>query len=73
MMTFFSHCPVCTGQISDPTEYCRRCGCNLLLLQKVKAMQKVDLEWINLGRIKENQTSRDVIEKSSIFSNGVES
>lgn len=37
MIDFFSHCPVCMRRLSEPLEYCRQCGCHLLLLQKARA------------------------------------
>lgn len=45
--TFLSKCPVCVLQIKEPAHYCRRCGCNLLLLAKV---QNEALKWQEQGK-----------------------
>ncbi len=40
MSDFFSHCPICRALTVEPTEFCRRCGCHLLLLVKVKDFEE---------------------------------
>lgn len=46
-LNFPSKCPVCSFQIKEPLDYCRRCGCYLLLLTKV---QNEALKWREQGK-----------------------
>jgi hypothetical protein len=34
-------CPVCEVEINENREFCRRCGCHLLLLAKIKKEEEV--------------------------------
>jgi hypothetical protein len=48
MQLVFPHvCPVCLLSIKEPAEYCRWCGCHLLLLVKV---QNEALKWRREGK-----------------------
>jgi hypothetical protein len=29
-------CPVCASPLPDPVEFCRRCGCHVLLVLKIR-------------------------------------
>lgn len=36
MNQILTECPVCRIGLSEMTAYCRRCGCHLLLLEKIR-------------------------------------
>jgi hypothetical protein len=45
-------CPVCQFDGKEPTQHCRRCGCHLLLLVKIKIEA-----WRSIVRIEEAKSS----------------
>lgn len=53
-------CPVCEAKHKSPVEYCRRCGCHLLLLIKLR------IESNKLAALGEEALSKLLYEPSTL-------